>query len=142
MNSAEEFGPGPAGSVEPGATPQTTRPKVTTVLDWLDHVGPGWVDILVALHADLSSLDPHYDVAQVKEKFGELRVYLQSEVTWDMDQAIDAATALSQQTCEVCGLPGRIRNVSGFYVKCVCDACGPRETAAAQRRREELQQRS
>lgn len=134
MSSAEKSGSGQVDSVEPEATALTTPPEpepdYTKIPAWLalDCVLPGWHPILVALHQDLMSLDPDYTVGQVKEKFGGLRVYLDSGVTPEIEAAIDAAEALCAQTCEMCGDPGGNRRVSQFYVMTVCDSCLAAET--------------
>lgn len=43
--------------------------------DVSDEVGAGWHPLIAQLHIDLLALDSDYRVSQVKEKFGELRVY-------------------------------------------------------------------
>ena len=143
MNGAEQSGSGQHVSGAPEATALATHSALNyhQIPAWINEVGPGWEPILVALHQDLLSLNPDYRVFQVKEKFGSLRVYLDDPMTPEMDQAVHAAETLSAQICEVCGASGRVRNVSQFYVRCLCDTCGPIDMVAAKRRREELQHR-
>jgi len=94
------------------------------------EVGPGWHNILDELFSKLEPIsrklketreDGSYPkLAQVKEKFAALRVYL----TWnpdEMDQAIEEAEAKSGVTCEQCGEPGTIRG--DWWLKCLCDEC-------------------
>lgn len=143
MKPAEVSGAGPLDSERPdGTLPATLSDSGSPnqIPAWIGAVGPGWTPILVALHIDLVALDPDYQVGQLKEKFGSLRVYLDSDFTPEVEQAIEAATTLSTQTCEVCGRPGSIRHISRFWIKAVCDGCEGVEAAANQARRQELQQ--
>lgn len=98
-----------------------------------DAVGPGWRPILEVLDAVLESFHQHavdnatvvkeeyrdkecqadatLRVVQVKEKFGGLRVYVESKGLgtriWGLVQgAIQMAEGLSLRTCEKCGAPG------------------------------------
>lgn len=91
--------------------------------DWADEVGPGWHGLLAALHGELTQVAPDYQVGQLKEKFGGLRVYLDrpdarhAEAT----RLVKEAEAESLRTCEGCGNPGRPR--PGGWVKTKCDGC-------------------
>jgi methylphosphotriester-DNA--protein-cysteine methyltransferase len=59
-------------------------------------------------------------VAQVKEKFGSLRFYVDNGNP-EVYAAIQFAEAMSYRTCETCGAPGRAR--VGGWVRTLCDAC-------------------
>ncbi|MBO2456109.1 hypothetical protein [Actinomadura violacea] len=87
--------------------------------NYLDHVGPGWRDILMRTHAELIAVLPNYQLAQVKEKYGMLDVNLGvyfDPVTGELGVSRDigdrirailtAAQDESRRTCEVCGEPG------------------------------------
>ena len=54
---------------------------------------------------------PH--ALQIKEKFGGLHVYLSAR-TPAMHEAIDAAAARANRTCDQCGAPGILRNLGGY----------------------------
>ena len=75
-------------------------------------VGDGWFTLLDCLLEQLqtrarSGLDPQPVAEQIKEKYGELRVYL--KVYSDaQDQLIEFAATLSCRTCDVCGSPGEL----------------------------------
>jgi hypothetical protein len=72
------------------------------------------------------SFDPYIPRAsQVKEKFGTLRFYMTCG-TEEMDLLIDVAEAVSEITCEVCGLPGVLRNDYGWF-RTLCDTCAVRK---------------
>jgi thiamine biosynthesis protein ThiC len=98
----------------------------------MDEVGAGWHPLLERLHAQLLDVVPGYTVAQVKEKFGGLRVHLdygdRFESTDDQraraaqaETLVEAAEDESERTCEYCGRPGEPR--PGGWVKTMCDGC-------------------
>lgn len=80
----------------------------------------GWWPIISRLNQELSYLDSEYTIAQVKEKLGELRFYLDK---FDPEQwpvatmLIGWAEALARQTCEICGEAGtpRLENTGPTY---------------------------
>ena len=57
---------------------------------------------------------------QVKEKYGTLRFYMSCE-TDEISDLIHEAEAVSSQTYEVCGAPGKMRGKTWFSVR--CDNC-------------------
>lgn len=89
------------------------------------EVGPGWLPIIHDLarqlernaHAEGRELKP---LKQVKQKFGELRVY-HPEHESDVE-AVREAELRAQQTCENCGMPGRKRELHRYFCT-LCDAC-------------------
>jgi len=117
----------------------------------------GWYDLLETLcrFIDFNMKRnwrhyPRVEFSQIKEKWGELRVYTvmynysreecesfnekpltdeqwEKITNWRKDGstyfygAIDFATSISRRTCETCGKPGTIR--SDGYVQCRCDKC-------------------
>lgn len=105
----------------------------TQLPPWYEQVLPGWRGILEDLHGVLFALYPEYEVLQVKEKFGGLRVYINHANMDDqtierMESSIRFAESRAIKTCENCGtsapegprLP-RGREV-GWY-KTFCDMC-------------------
>lgn len=91
----------------------------------LCHVGKGWHGLLVELHEQIVELDPEYELAQVKEKFGGLRVYLSSDPECAhygaIQDLIEVAEKKADQICEQCGTPGSLRE--GSWLLTLCDAC-------------------
>jgi hypothetical protein len=87
-------------------------------MDHLTDVGPGWHRILLALHYDLLAVDPNYEVDQLKEKFGGLRVYLRYHHL-ACEKLIMEATRLSHETCEECGEPGETAGPG--WIKTLCE---------------------
>jgi hypothetical protein len=99
----------------------------TQIPDHLDRVYPGWHQILTRLHADVMALDPEYSVFQVKEKFGRLRVYLNSRHP-DVAALLIAAENQSGAVCEHCGEAGFVRQRPGRnWMQCLCDVCVEKE---------------
>jgi hypothetical protein len=95
------------------------------------HVGEGWHPILARLHEQVVALVPGYRVGQIKEKFGELRVYLALDPNLDgnitaqvnsrVHGLLDAAEDESRRTCEYCGKPGMPTGTA--WVKTLCADC-------------------
>lgn len=75
---------------------------------WLEclDIEPGWYPIAAQAHRELLVVDADYEVSQVKQKFGELRIGV-----WHEDPAVrlrlfavtGAARERSTRTCEWCG---------------------------------------
>jgi hypothetical protein len=82
--------------------------------------GEGWRPILEELCAKIEVLDPTVRIAQIKEKFGDLRLYIDggSEEVYDL---IREAEERSSVTCEYCGAPG-IKDYTR-WIKTLCPAC-------------------
>jgi len=81
----------------------------------LHMVGEGWACLLEAYYRIKR---PETIVTQVKEKFGSLRIYVDSETHagWDL---LNALENLSLEICEVCGEPGSPR--MGSWTHTLCD---------------------
>lgn len=90
--------------------------------DWVyGCVGPGWKGILESLVKDLLAMGWSGEVSQVKEKFGGLRFYCESDGAPGIYERIQEAEDESFKTCEGCGAPGRPRDLS--WIKTLCDKC-------------------
>jgi len=90
--------------------------------DWVyGCVGPGWHDIIERLIPDLLALGWTGEVSQVKEKFGGLRWYCDSDGASGIYDRISQAEDESFKTCEYCGAPGKPRDLS--WIKTLCDKC-------------------
>lgn len=89
------------------------------------NVGKGWQPLIEKLHADLSALAPGYGIAQIKEKFGGLRYYLDCTPDFpvaiqdQMEELVTEAELASFLICEQCGAPGELRG--GSWWKTLCD---------------------
>ena len=88
--------------------------------------GPGWNTILEELCIKLTELnatllkEKQVRFAQIKEKFGQLRIYLHN---WqpEANAMVNEAEKASLNTCEMCGEPGTLHG--DCWVKTVCDKC-------------------
>lgn len=94
-----------------------------TCMAWGLTCGDGWYEIIDELSA---KLEPYGVVAaQVKEKFGGLRFYLESypEGKWEeIQQLIQNAEMKSLAICEICGSEDASRK-GKFYIQTLCDKC-------------------
>ena len=90
----------------------------TTCMCFGFEVGDGWYKIIEELS---EKLEPFGIVAaQVKEKFGGLRFYIQAGND-EAFKAIQEAEDKSYETCEVCGKPGKLRGET--WLQTLCDEC-------------------
>lgn len=80
--------------------------------------GDGWYQIIWDLSTKLAPFD--VVVAQVKEKFGLLRIYLNSYPD-GVDDILAWAEEQSGITCEDCGNAGKRR--PGGWIRTLCDEC-------------------
>lgn len=90
--------------------------------------GDGWFDILENLFLSIEAHSRQLleqgramktlpSVAQVKEKFGALRVYLDN-TDEHIETLIQAASARTSSTCEICGNPGKFIIDPFYLVRC------------------------
>jgi len=84
------------------------------------ETGDGWYDLLDELFGKMVELDDTVVLSQVKEKFGELRVYTgpTTDAVFDL---IDDYTEKSLRVCEVCGKEGKLRGHE--WLRTLCDEC-------------------
>lgn len=103
-------------------------------------VSDGWFQILYELCTKIEArcvaagVDdvkwPAY--AQVKEKFGVLRVYLDNHSGVEISDLIKEAVGKSNVTCEICGKPGHMFTGNWHYVR--CDKCESNKQSLLARR--------
>ena len=114
------------------------KSMMETCMSWGFAHGDGWYNIIDALCANIQNhvdhirhrypdmsqedFDAHHQVvaAQVKEKFGGLRFYVDNADDY-VDGAISMAESMSCRTCEECGVPGIRRG--GGWIRTLCDSC-------------------
>ena len=87
-------------------------------------VGRGWLPLLDRLASQLVMAGWDRSIAQIKEKFGTLRFYLDTtpahrDATWDA--FVREAESASARTCERCGAPGTLRGGNWYMTR--CDGC-------------------
>ena len=86
--------------------------------------GVGWLDLIDELCTTLDELYPEQVIAaQVKEKFGTLRFYIDYKgKSWgDVHKLISEYENKSEFICERCGEEGKLR--SGSWLRCLCETC-------------------
>jgi len=108
--------------------------------------GDGWEPLIRRLSEKLEPIarETGLRAVQVKEKFGDLRVYvrgadgarkLPAAISGAVRAAIRAAEEESSRTCEHCGAAGSTRKIEGWWAT-LCAACCEREQARrAERKR-------
>lgn len=86
-----------------------------TLEEGLASVGPGWAELVRSIFA---ALPKGVLIDQVKEKYGQLRVYTN---LYDpgLEALIDAAEERSATICEQCGAPGTF-DESFHWIRVLC----------------------
>ena len=86
-------------------------------------VDEGWYQIVVDCDNLLTEIDPNYQIAQIKQKFGGLRYYFQpsdvnnGELYVKMNAVVLAYEKIASMTCEATGKPGVLMKSKGGWVK-------------------------
>ena len=86
-------------------------------------VDEGWYQIVVDCNNLLTEIDPDYQIAQIKQKFGGLRYYFQpsdvnnGELYVKMNAVVLAYEKIASITCEATGKPGVLMKSKGGWVK-------------------------
>lgn len=88
--------------------------------------GPGWDKLIDETLDKIFEIDPTIEIFQIKEKFGGLRIYLNTlDYRPEFDEVIDAADLIAQKTCLLCGAkPARMVAPHGWY-RPACWTCYP-----------------
>jgi hypothetical protein len=87
--------------------------------------GEGWYPLIyetldkIQAIVDRDGLD--LEITEVKEKFGELRIYT-STYTDEIDDILWEATYKSHKICEVCGKAGEVVETNGWLMT-RCEEC-------------------
>ena len=87
----------------------------------------GWFELIWRLsdivdhHCNLlpTEIKGQIHAVQVKQKFGELRFYVNHSTPY-LSGAVDMAEHMSQTICEQCGNLGIVRSISNYFF-CACD---------------------
>jgi len=83
--------------------------------------GDGWFDLIYSLSKDITTMDDHVTAAQVKEKFGGLRFYINGTRRPEVFDRISEAESASYSVCELCGKPGKPNNAG--WIQTLCEDC-------------------
>jgi len=92
--------------------------------DWLDNIPPGWVTIGRKMIQEIEKINPNFEIADMKEKWGALRVYGHNEddPTYEIIRKYEKQSA---HICCRCGGPAT--KYSRGYILPWCDTCGEDE---------------
>ena len=82
-----------------------------------DEVGPGWFPLLARTFRALTKAGWDRQAAQIKEKMGGLRLYLENgdDRLWGI---VQQAENDSVSICEICGKPGERHGGSWIATRC------------------------
>jgi len=116
------------------------QPANVSCMHWGIETGDGWYNILndvcncIDSHVKstkrineyrkengkelLPEPDIHFE--QIKEKFGQLRIYMNHYDDY-VQGILSLAEDISARTCESCGKEGKMRK--GGWIRCLCDDC-------------------
>lgn len=108
-------------------------PTVRTGIRFGFECGEGWYELIKECSAKIEAVNEKLSepitAAQVKEKFGGLRFYINScqsecsDETWkEVRDAIEVAEKKSYVTCEHCGNTGKTQAVHRWMYT-LCDTC-------------------
>lgn len=89
------------------------------------EIGDGWFDLIRKTCKKIKPLtvkDEDFRFNQIKEKFGELRMYTETYIE-EVEDIIDEATEKSLKICETCGKPGKLRETKSHWFLTACDKC-------------------
>jgi len=87
------------------------------------NISEGWYPLLERVCDQLTALGiPGLAFAQVKEKFGSLRIYTNRGSDPVVNAILDAAEEESRSICEFCGNPGELDHTHN-WVKTRCSLC-------------------
>jgi len=88
-------------------------------------VDEGWYQIVVDCDNLLTEIDPDYQIAQIKQKFGALRYYFQpsdinnGELYVKMNAVVLAYEKIASITCEATGKPGVLMKSKSGWLKTI-----------------------
>lgn len=99
-------------------------------------VDKGWQPIVNDILMKLVVLEPNIEIHQIKEKFGDLRIYYGYEPagadTYKRVEAlIDAAEHKASVTCEHCGSTEGVERRGPQWVKTYCQGCHAKRDSGA-----------
>jgi hypothetical protein len=102
---------------------QKDSPATETLMSWGICCGDGWFKLIDDACVGLQKLSEEtgsiIEFAQIKEKYGSLRMYIDTQVSdpgvvTKAYNIVDIAERASEKTCDVCGEPGTITKNRGW----------------------------
>lgn len=84
----------------------------------------GWYNLIEKVCEDIAATNPpeEFRFAQIKEKFGELRIYA-DHGTEAIYKLLDAAERESGKVCESCGSRENVTTVGPGWIRTLCQSC-------------------
>jgi len=92
---------------------------------WGVECSPGWFNIIYTMCERLSLLEhlpEDFSITQIKEKFGDLRVYTSANTIF-INSIISDAEKQSAVVCEICGATPAGHSTINGYLRTLCDTC-------------------
>jgi hypothetical protein len=89
-----------------------------------DWTGPGWKQLILDCDREMAQVDPDYTIAQIKEKFGGLRYYVDGDPK--LFEIQDRYERQSYSICEECGTSSGVStsaSSTSYWVKSFCKTC-------------------
>lgn len=89
--------------------------------EWTHEYAEGWDNLVDTLVSNLYAIDPNLHIAQIKQKFGGLRAYIDHSIDLSEEKAnrfeelITKAEEESYTICERCGGTGKTISIQGWY---------------------------
>lgn len=102
---------------------EALKEKISSSFSKHISIDEGWYQIVVDCDKELTTIDPNYQIQQIKEKFGGLRYYMtpSNDTTEEqkdkMYKVISRHEAIAAQTCEATGKPGVLMKSIGGWRK-------------------------
>ena len=102
---------------------EALKEKISPSFGKYISVDEGWYQIVVDCDKELRTIDPNYQILQIKEKFGGLRYYMTpcndttEEQRDKMYEVISKYEAIAARTCEATGQPGVLMKSIGGWLK-------------------------
>ena len=105
--------------------------------DWLNLIPPGWENLARKMIQECEAINPSYQIADMKEKWGELRVYsfikdyddndwlIPSHNDEEIDKIEIKYIEQSSKICCICGKPAT--KFSTGWICPYCDNCGDKD---------------
>jgi len=99
------------------------KPMTECLMCFGFECGEGWFPILDLAFHEMNKLElpKGFEIIQVKEKYGTLRIYV-NNYTDEIDRIIEEAEKNAEVTCELCSARGMLHRRNG-WLRTLCPTC-------------------
>lgn len=104
------------------------------IINSMGKVPRGWENLAKQLHREMMAADPEYQLVEIGEKFGRLRVYANGLPA--IQAVIDKYEEVSGEICSNCGDNGDTEQDWGKFTT-YCDPCREKITGRKRKARRE-----